>query len=132
MPQPDPTREEALRRLDERLDKIEAARLARKRRFNMEGGASDGYRLLAELIGGVLGGLGFGWVFDQIANTAPWGLISGLLIGTGAAVFMIVRSAGRMSAKAKVLAGPVEPLVEVEDDDENDVAPGIFGPKQGD
>lgn len=129
MPQsPDP-HDETLRRLDERLGRIEASRAARKPRFDVEGGAGDGYRLLAELIGGVLGGLGFGWLFDQFAGTEPWGLIGGVLIGTMASVYLVVRSAGRMSARAPA-AGAVRPAPAADDDD--DESPGIFGPKDGD
>lgn len=129
MPNPDPARDEAFQRLQKRIGEFESTR-TRKRRFEVEGGAGDGYRLLAELIGGVLAGLGFGWIVDQVAHTSPWGLIGGVLIGTGASVFMVVRSAGRMSAEAKTAAGPVPPVAG-EDADENSGL-GLFGPKEGD
>jgi ATP synthase protein I len=129
MPNPDPARDEAFRRLQERIGHFESSRV-RKRRFEVEGGAGDGYRLLAELIGGVLAGLGFGWIVDQVAHTSPWGLIGGVLIGTGASVFMVVRSAGRMSAEAKAAADPGEPAAA--DDADDDSGLGLFGPKEGD
>jgi len=80
----------------------------------------DGYKLVAELIGGVLGGLGLGWVFDRWAGTSPWGLLLGVLLGTGLAVFLIARSAGRMSAQAAAKAGPVSSVPFDDEDDEDD------------
>jgi ATP synthase protein I len=116
MTKPDDQSEEALQRLDERLDALEAGRAKPASVFAAKA-AGDGYRLLAELIGGVLGGLGLGWVFDRFAGTSPLGMVSGLLIGLGVSVFMIVRQASRMSAKASAEAGPVRSVPE---DDEED------------
>jgi ATP synthase protein I len=52
------------------------------------------------VVGGVLGGLGFGWLVDRIAHTQPFGLVGGLLIGVGVSTFVAVRGAGRW-AKAE-------------------------------
>ena len=118
MPQSDEPRDEALKRLDQRLDAFAAGR-ERKNAYQGAGSASDGYRLLAELIGGILGGLGFGWVFDQFVHTSPLGMICGLLIGLGVSVFVIVRQAGVMAAKASKEAGPAHSVAA--DDDEQDI-----------
>ena len=56
----------------------------------------DGYRLLGEAIGGILGGLGLGWVFDHFAHTTPFGLVIGLLLGTAASAYAAVKSADQM------------------------------------
>ena len=117
MPKPDEPRDEALKRLDQRLDAFTAGR-EQKNAYQGAGSASDGYRLLAELIGGILGGLGFGWVFDQVVHTSPLGMICGLLIGLAVSVFVIVRQAGVMAAKASKEAGPAK-SVPFDDDDEN-------------
>jgi ATP synthase protein I len=74
---------------------------------------------LADLIGGILGGLGFGWLLDQLLHISPWGLIGGMLIGTGLSAFMVVRTAGRMGNKTSIAPGPDEPLLGDEDDDED-------------
>ncbi len=108
MPKPDDQRAEALKRLDEGLDAFAAGR-AQKTDYQESRAAGEGYRLLAELIGGILGGLGLGWGFDQIVHTTPLGMVSGLLIGLGISVFVIVRQAGQMSAKASADAGPAKP-----------------------
>ena len=54
--------------------------------------------------------------------------IGGVLIGTGLSVYMVVRSAGRMS-KAASGANPAKAAA---DDDTDDEEPGIFGFKRGD
>lgn len=118
MPNSDDQRDEALNRLDERLDSLEASRARKPGGLGSETrSAGEGYRLLGELIGGVLGGLGFGWVIDHYANTSPWGMVGGLLIGLGVSVYMIVRQATRMSVKAAAEQGPAK---SVPFDDEDD------------
>lgn len=113
--------------LDERIDAFEAKRTANKPRSAADHGSGDGYRLLADLIGGILGGLGFGWLLDRYAHTAPFGMIGGVLIGTGMAVYLVVRSAGRMT-KAAEGANPVKAAP----DDDDDEGLNILGPKRGD
>ncbi len=101
-----PPSDEALQRFDQRLETLAAAQKRGPDRFvGAEGGASAGYRVLGELIGGLLSGLGLGWLFDRFAHTAPLGLIVGVLIGTAAAVYVAVRSATRMSAKPAATKG---------------------------
>jgi ATP synthase protein I len=99
MPQTDEPPEEALKRLDERLDKAEAER-ASVASATAQRAMGQGYRFLSEVVGGVLGGLGFGWLVDRIAHTQPFGLIGGLLIGVGVSTFVAIRGAGRW-AKAE-------------------------------
>jgi ATP synthase protein I len=127
MPKVDDPHEEATS-LDARLDALEARRAAAKPfALSAEKASSDGYRVLADLIGGVLVGLGFGWLIDHFAGTGPLCMIGGLLIGMGFSVFTIVRRAGRMSAKA---ASPAKAAAPAADDDED--RPGVFGPREGD
>jgi ATP synthase protein I len=127
MAKPDEPREEALKRLDERLDAF-AERQKRKPllRYDAEGSGA-GYRLIGELIGGVLGGLGFGWLLDQLAGTGPWGLIGGVLIGSGASVFVIARSAGRMSGKAADAGTGAASAPSASDDEDDEDGPGFTG-----
>ncbi len=118
MPNSDDQREGALKSLGDQLGSLEASRARKSGELGSETrAAGDGYRLLGELIGGVLGGLGFGWALDHYAHTAPWGMIGGLLIGLGVSVFMIVRQATRMSVKAAKEQGPAQ-SVPFEDDDD--------------
>lgn len=116
MPNSDDPRKTALNRLDQELEAFDARRKRSASPLGDSRAASEGYRLLAGLIGGLLGGLGLGWLFDQVAHTAPFGLIGGLLIGVGASTYSAVRAAGRMSAQASAKSGPA-PAVPDEDDE---------------
>ena len=116
MPKADDPREEAIRRLDERADALEA-RTARNVPDYGSKAVAQGSQLVAGLIGGPLVGLGFGWGFDFLAGTAPWGLIVGLLIGFAASVFLAMRTAQRMTAAAK--DWPVAQAVLDDDEDED-------------
>lgn len=101
MPKADEPNDKALQSLDARLDAFEAKKAADKpAKAATEKANQDGYRLLADLIGGVLVGLGFGWLLDRYVHTSPWGMVGGLLIGLGLAIFSIVRKAMKMSAQA--------------------------------
>lgn len=120
MSQPNDQHDEALKRLGTRLDEVNAKRAAKQANARFDTSAiGAGYKLVAELIGGVLGGLGLGWVFDRLVGTSPWGVLFGVLIGSGLAVFLIARSAGRMSVQASKEAGPAK-SVPFEDEDEDD------------
>lgn len=116
MPKPDPSREEAFRRLDQRLEALESQR-ARRTSITAQRAMGEGYRFLAEVVGGVFGGAGFGWLFDYFAHTGPFGLIGGLLIGTGLSIFVAVKGAERWSKAESDKAGP---LPSVPDDEEDD------------
>ena len=116
MPQPDETRDEALRRLGDELHTFEAKRAQPAGKSDQETG--DAYRLLGSIIGGVLGGLGLGWLIDHFAHTSPWALIGGLLIGSGLSIFTAVREATRMSKEAAAKSGPVHSVPFDDDDDD--------------
>ena len=123
-PRPNPTetnkqpagRQDPLRTLDQDIEAFEAGR--RKTRSTVIGGMAggDGYRVLGQLISGLLGGIGLGWLVDQVAHTTPWGLVSGLLIGTGLSIFSTVRMASRFGAGTNSPPPPDVPA-SVDDDD---------------
>ncbi|MCY1672442.1 AtpZ/AtpI family protein [Novosphingobium sp. SL115] len=54
-----------------------------------------GSRVLADLIGGLAGGAFIGWVIDQFAGTAPWGLLVMLFMGVIVAFRNIIRNSSR-------------------------------------
>jgi ATP synthase protein I len=117
MTDPDPHDGKALDRLGEKLQAFERQRSGGGSSFVDESGVGEGYRLLGALLGGVLGGLGFGWLFDKFVHTSPWGLIGGLLIGTVGGIYSVVSAASRMSGKATAMSGPAKPAPQ---DDEKD------------
>jgi ATP synthase protein I len=101
MSQPDDESQEALRRLQDRLDTLTAVRTPKgPAEKSAESSMGDGYRLLGEVIGGVLGGLGLGWVVDHFAHTTPFGMVVGLLLGTAASAYAAIKSADRMGRPA--------------------------------
>jgi ATP synthase protein I len=102
MSQPDDESQEALKRLQDRLDAFDGAKASRGRAAaSAERSMGEGYRLLGEVIGGVLGGLGLGWVVDHYAHTTPFGLVIGLLLGTAASAYAAVKSAEQMGRRAR-------------------------------
>ncbi|MET0294320.1 MAG: AtpZ/AtpI family protein [Caulobacter sp.] len=115
MPQPEDTRDEALQRLDARLGAAEAAQ-QRQASGDAHLAMARGYRFLGEVVGGVLGGAGLGWLVDRFAGTGPWGLVGGLLIGTGLSLFVAMKGAAQMTKNATERAGPL-PSVPDEDED---------------
>jgi len=116
MPKADDPREEAIRRLDERADALEA-RTARRNPDYGTKAVSQASQLVAGLIGGPLVGLGLGFGFHYLAHTAPWGLIVGILIGFALSIFVTMRIAKTMRAAAKDWRVTQEPVFDDEDDD---------------
>ncbi len=96
MPHPNDPPDEALRSLDQRLGAAEAAQ-TRKVSPDTHAAMAQGYRFVGEVVGGVLGGVGLGWLLDRFAHTQPWGVVGGLLIGTGFSIFTAVTAAARSS-----------------------------------
>lgn len=111
------SREEAIVRLNRSASELEA-RTAADDVSDQVGRAVAGkaYRVVAELIGGVLVGLAIGFVIDRVAGTTPWGLIGGVLLGFGVAVWMAWRTAKRLMAEAEA-AGVVPRSIPFDDDD---------------
>ncbi len=117
MPKPDESSHRALRRLDKRLDTFEASRAPKTPVVGSLGASSDGYRMLSAMLSGVLGGLGLGWLLDQVAHTKPWGVVGGLLIGSGISVYAAVRTAMAMSARASQGSAPAPSAPDDEEDE---------------
>ena len=116
MPHPENSRDEAIRRLDERAAALEQRTTPTVQDYGSKA-AGYGYRLIGVLIGGVFVGLGFGAGADVVFKTAPWGMITGVLVGFGVSIWMAVRSAQRMTAEAAREWGPAQDLPP---DDEED------------
>ena len=97
MSEPDDESQEALESLQTRLDALTAERTPKRAAdVSAERSMGEGYRLLGEVIGGVLGGLGLGWVVDYFAHTTPFGIVIGLLLGTAASAYAAVKSADKI------------------------------------
>ncbi|WP_394763388.1 AtpZ/AtpI family protein [Phenylobacterium sp.] len=116
MPHPNDPPDEALASLDQRLGAAEAAQ-ARKVSPDTHAAMAQGYRFVGEVVGGVLGGVGLGWLVDRFAHTAPWGVVGGLLIGTGLSITFAVRSAAKASKIAMDRQAPAPSVSNDEDED---------------
>src|SRR5438445_2763288 len=89
--------------LERRRRELEAS-LATRLPNRLEGkddakaGSAAGYgqavKLSSEFIAGVVVGAGIGWIIDRMAGTSPWGLFAYLLLGLGADLVNVMRSAG--------------------------------------
>lgn len=99
--------------LERRRRDLEATLAARRpeKRAGSEGTNSGGaagfgqaLKLSSEFIAGIAVGVGLGWVIDRVAGTSPWGLIVFLLLGFGAGVLNVLRSAGLVAEP-----GPKQP-----------------------
>lgn len=87
-------------RIDTLEERLKAAQKRESDRNRPKAQATDanyklGNRVLAELLGGLLGGAAIGWVIDRLADTSPWGLLIMLFIGIGVAFRNIIRISSR-------------------------------------
>lgn len=116
---PPESREEAIKRLHRNASDLEA-RTKAQAAIDLSGQkvAGQAYRIIAELIGGVLVGLAAGFGVDRLAGTMPWGLIGGVLAGFAVSLWMAHRTAQRLMAEAK--ASGIEPQSIPFDDEEED------------
>jgi len=83
-------------RIDALEERLKAAREREERRNLPQVQGTDanyrmGNRVLAELLGGIVGGALIGWVIDRFAGTSPWGLLVMLFLGIVVAFRNIIR-----------------------------------------
>jgi ATP synthase protein I len=64
-------------------------------------GMATGLRLSAELIAGLLFGLGVGWLLDRWLGTAPWLLLVFMLLGIAAGIMNVIRTGNRANESAE-------------------------------
>jgi len=90
-------------RLDSLDERLKAAREREDKRGKPVAGAEAdasyraGNRVLADLLGGIVGGVFLGWVIDHFAGTAPWGLLVMMFFGIFVAFRNIIRMSNRRS-----------------------------------
>ncbi|HWD66560.1 MAG TPA: AtpZ/AtpI family protein [Caulobacteraceae bacterium] len=117
MPEPDETSRGAFDRLDQKLDRFEASRRTKPFSIGIGDAGSGGFSMLGQMLGGVLGGLGLGWLVDHFAGTSPFGLLIGLMVGLVVSLVMVVRTALAMSARNDK-AGMPSAAPDADDDDD--------------
>ena len=86
-----------LKSLDQRLKAAQTGEAHRTGadRVESDAGYRLGNRVLAELLGGMVGGALIGWVIDRFAGTSPWGLLVMLFLGIIVAFRNIIRLSNR-------------------------------------
>jgi ATP synthase protein I len=82
-------------------------------------GYAKGYRLASEFVAGTLVGGLIGYGIDWLLGTSPFGLIIFLLLGFGAGILNMARSANR-APPAKERLDPNPPPKAAQDDEEED------------
>ena len=85
-------------RIDALEERLNAAREREEKRNRPKVQGADanyrsGNRVLADLIGGILGGFVIGWAVDALFDTTPWGLLVGLFLGIVVAFSNVIRAA---------------------------------------
>lgn len=112
------SREEAIKRLHRSASALEARTQADK---SVEAAAQkvvgQAYRIIAELLGGVLIGLAIGFGVDRLFGTTPMGVVGGVLLGFALSIYMARRTANRLMAQAKAAGLPQqgEPIIEADE-----------------
>lgn len=83
--------------LEARLKAAESREEARNRpqATGADANYRSGNRVLADLLGGILGGSVIGWTVDWFAGTSPWGLLAGLFLGIVVAFRNVIRAANK-------------------------------------
>jgi len=113
---PEESREEALKRLNESASALEARAAREQHDFAGHAAASQAWKIIADLLGGVLVGLALGFGIDHFAGTSPVGIIGGVLLGFAVSVWMAWRTAQRLMAEANKHGEPQS--VPFDDEDE--------------
>ncbi|MEL7445968.1 MAG: AtpZ/AtpI family protein [Pseudomonadota bacterium] len=99
-PAREPIAEDA--RIDALEARLKAAREREEERNRPQVSGADanyraGNRVLADLLGGIFGGVVIGFAIDALAGTTPWGLLVGLFFGIAVAFRNIFRAANTRS-----------------------------------
>ena len=95
-PAQEPIEEDA--RIDALEQRLSAAQQREDERNRPQVSGADanyrsGNRVLADLLGGILGGTVIGWAIGYFTDTNPWGLLVGLFLGIVVAFRNIFRAA---------------------------------------
>ena len=113
-------RDEALERLRQRADALQASAIRPPPPPSGHAAAGQAYQILGYLVAGPVVGLALGFAVDWVAGSMPWGLIVGVLLGFAAAVFLAKKAADRIMAQAKAEAAANPPPASVAGDDDEE------------
>jgi ATP synthase protein I len=102
---------------DEQAERIESERPS----ASLQGatGFAKGYRLASEFVAGTLVGGLFGYGFDWLFGTLPFGLIFFLLLGFGAGILNMARAGNRVPPAQERLGSNPPPKAAIDDEEED-------------
>ncbi len=116
-----PEERDAIRRRALELgERIEGARAksAPEQSGSQRGDAyGQAFKMAIELVAGVVGGGGIGWVLDSAFGTRPWLLIVFFFLGFAAGLLNLVRSAQRLQRAPTASSTTATPVRDDDDDD---------------
>jgi len=97
--------DDRLQDLGKRVQAARSRRVARTAggpagRGRAASGMATGFRIAVEMIAGLAVGVGGGLYLDKQFDTAPWLLILGFVLGSGASFANVIRTAKELDAKA--------------------------------
>lgn len=121
MPEPDdPPPEDRLRALEERIARAKAAEPQRPHQEEHYSQVSLAWRMVIELVAGLMIGFGMGYGIDWIFGTLPIFLVIFVFLGLAAGIKTMLRSAQEAQRKREVVAQGQPPgPARVEDDEED-------------
>lgn len=111
--EPDPER---LKALEKRIDAVKRARAPKPPVEEHFSAASQGWRMVIELVSGLGIGFGIGYGLDRLFGTLPWFLVLFTLMGFAAGVKTMLRTATEIS-KDNAAAGIGHPIRDDEDEE---------------
>ena len=119
--------------LGKRLDEVHARKAPRDGSGHARGSAlGQAFKILAEMMVGVVVGGGIGWALDRQFGTGPWLLVLFLVLGFAAGVSNVVRTARKLQAASEPMQRSAPAVADRDDEDDDEplaVKPG--GPAQG-
>lgn len=104
MPEPDDLTR--LRELEEKIARAKAAQEPAPPKTESHVLAQQGWRMVTELVAGLLIGLGIGWGLDAAFGTRPLFLVLFVLLGLVAGVRVMLRTAAELDKTAAAPGSP--------------------------
>lgn len=97
-----------LRDLEARIDRLRKAQEPAPPKTESHDLAQQGWRMVTELVAGLLVGLGIGWGLDALFGTRPLFLVLFVLLGLAAGIRVMLRTAGEIQRRQQSRAAPGE------------------------
>jgi ATP synthase protein I len=77
-----------------------------------------GFRLASDLLAGVIGGFGLGWLLDYLLGTSPWLLLLFTPLGMAAGILNVMRAARSAEARRHLEKTRADGVPSVPDDED--------------